>query len=273
MLTGAIGKNRYKKVKKCRIAAASALCTLIDAVLLVLFGYRFTGIRTGAAPAELLLAAWTAFGKKCVVQNGIILFFVTAALSAVFRILPFQNVGLFCCVGSLVLPLLKAGFCSLAAARQTREVIVPAALCRNGKEQKLSAFMDTGNRLHLYGSSLPVVVVEEKYIIDWIKEAGQEEPQKLVFMPYKGVGGTGLLHGVRVYFRMWRGSAGVIGGEVAAVAAGDELFSGCEYQMLLQPEVLKLPAERENRREDGQRQKGKTVVCVKDTQEGEKNVV
>lgn len=273
MLTGAIGRNRYKKVRKCRIAAVSALCALLDAALLAVFGFRLAGVMTAVALAELLLASWLAFGRSRVVQNSIVLFFVTAALSAIFRILPFRNIGLFCCAGSLALPFLEAGFSALTAAKQTRETLFPAMLCRNGEKQKLSALMDTGNRLRLYGYRIPVVVVEEKYIIDWIKEAERTEPQKLVFLPYKGVGGAGLLHGIRLHCTLWCESSGTIGGEVAAVAAGEGLFTGCEYQMLLQPEVLKLPAEQEKRWEDGQKQKGKTVVCVKDTQEGEKNVV
>ncbi|MCH5272207.1 MAG: sigma-E processing peptidase SpoIIGA [Lachnospiraceae bacterium] len=273
MLAGAIGRSRYKKVRKRRIAAVSALCTLLDAGWLVLFGFRFTGIMTAAALVELVLAAWLAFGKTRVVQNSIVLFFVTVVLSGIFQILPFQNVGLFCCVGSLLLPLLETGFYALTAARQTRETLFSAALCRNGKERELSALMDTGNRLRLYGSSLPVVVVEEKYIVDWMKEAEQTEPQKLVFLPYKGVGGTGLLRGVRLECTLRCKTGETIGGEVAAVAAKQALFAGCEYQMLLQPEVLRLPVKKEKRWENNQRQEGKTMVCVKDTQEGEKNVV
>ncbi|MGN1083759.1 MAG: sigma-E processing peptidase SpoIIGA, partial [Lachnospiraceae bacterium] len=222
---------------------------------------------------ELVPAAWLAFGKARALQNSIVLFFVTVGLSGVFHILPFRNIGFFCLVGSLVLPLLEAGFGALTAAKQTRETVFSATLCRNGERRELSALMDTGNRLRLYGSRLPVVVVEETYLADWIKDAERTESPKLVFLPYKGVGGTGLLHGVRLDCTLHRENGEAFGGEVAAVAAGHGLFSGCEYQMLLQPEVLQLPVKKEKRWEKEQRQKGKAVVGVKHTQEGERNVV
>ena len=99
---------------------------------------------------------------------------------------------------------------------------------------------------------MPVVVVDEKYLTDWIKEAECFMPQKLVVLPYKGVGGTGLLQGVRVQCTLLSETGERTEREVAAVAAGHKLFQGCAYQMILQPEVIQ---------------------CVKNTQEGAEHVV
>lgn len=114
--------------------------------------------------------------------------------------------------------------------------------------------MDTGNRLRYYGSTLPVVLVDEMYLDKWIKAAEYYMPQKLVFIPYKGVGGKGLLRGVKLRLEVIPPEGDAVCGEVAAVAAEHRLFRGCEYQIILQPEVL-------------------NMKCVTDTQEGVHNVI
>ena len=129
-----------------------------------------------------------------------------------------------------------------------------AKLCQGNEQKSLSAFMDTGNRLHFFGSSLPVVLVDEAYLNEWIKAAEHDMPQKLVFIPYKGVGGKGLLRGVKLRLEVTLREGEAVHGEVAAVAAEHRLFRGCDYQMILQPEVL-------------------IMKCVTDTQEGVHNVI
>ena len=79
-------------------------------------------------------------------------------------------------------------------------------------------------------------------------------PQKLVFIPYKGVGGKGMLRGVKLRLEIALCAGKEIRGEVAAVAAEHRLFRGCDYQIILQPEVL-------------------TMRCVTETQEGVHNVI
>ena len=79
-------------------------------------------------------------------------------------------------------------------------------------------------------------------------------PHRLVILPYKGVGGKGFLYGVRLHCMVTTENGGRVSGEVAAVAAEHSLFHGCEYQMILQPEVLALEG-------------------VSDTREGEQNVI
>ena len=118
----------------------------------------------------------------------------------------------------------------------------------------MTAFMDTGNRLRLFGRNLPVVLVDEVYLNDWITVAEKTMPQKVVVLPYKGVGGKGLLRGIRLHLQLINDEGDVINGEVAAVAAEHRLFQGCEYQMILQPEVL-------------------TMTSVTNTQEGVHNVI
>lgn len=226
-----------------------------------MLGYRIAEripfLFAGVALLEILLGAWLAFGKKNLLQNSVLLLVVTVLLSGFFSLLPIGNAGVFCLAGCLLLPLLKTGATSLFRAKQTESVMYRVALLRGEEEESLSALMDTGNRLRLYGSRMPVVLVDELYLADRIKEAEEKTPQKLVMLPYKGVGGTGLLRGVRLQCRLYLEKGDVIGGEVAAVAAEHKLFVGCTYQMILQPEVLLLPA----------------VACVKEIQEGERHVI
>ena len=156
--------------------------------------------------------------------------------------------------GTVLIPFLIEGGRALFRIKQTGASIYDVTLYQQDREKHFSALMDTGNRLRLYGSRIPVVLVDECCLKEWMKEAEQNTPQKLVFIPYKGVGGKGLLYGVRLYCCLRKEDGGVCYGEVAAVTAEHRLFQGCGYQMILQPEVL-------------------TMDCVKDTQEGEKNVI
>lgn len=247
-------------MRKRRLAVSALLCAIAD-VLAVVFGYRVAKqvpfLSLGVALLEIPIGAWGAFGKKYLLQNSVLLLVVTVLLSGFFSLLPIKNVGLFCLVGSLLLPLLQAGVTALLRAKQTERAIYRVALLRGEEEEPLSALMDTGNRLRLYGSRVPVVLVDETYLAERVKEAEEKTPQKLVMLPYKGVGGTGLLRGVRLQCRLYLENGDRIGGEVAAVAAEHRLFAGCAYQMILQPEVLGLPA----------------VTCGKEIQEGDRHVI
>ena len=73
-------------------------------------------------------------------------------------------------------------------------------------------------------------------------------------MNNKGVGGKGLLKGIRLRLELTVSEEKIINGEVAAVAAEHRLFGKCNYQMILQPEVL-------------------TMTCVINTREGVQNVI
>lgn len=252
-LVGTIGKKRFEKRKTKRILGAAFFCAVTDAVAVVLlygrgkvFGlWVFLFVLT-----EFFVGSRIAFGKQGVLQNGALLFVTTALLAGVFQIMPIKNVGLFCLFGTLLIPLLNAGIATLFRVKQIQNELYEAKLYRNEAEQCLSAFMDTGNRLRLYGSRIPVVLVDEIYLSEWLKEAQVYTPQKLVFLPYKGVGGKGLLHGIRLRCEIFLENGQRINGEVAAVAAEHKLFHGCRYQMILQPEVL-------------------SMVCVRNAQEGE----
>lgn len=249
------GNRGRQKVKRFRVPVAALICALTDAVALILGS--FTGISeallwSAVAILELVTASVIAFGRYRIIRNSIILLGTTALLAGIVQLLPVTNVGLYCLAGSVLLPAMKRGVTSLLYTRQTECMLYEAKLTQNGKEKALSAFMDTGNRLRLFGSNLPVVVVDEKYLTDWIKEAECFMPQKLVVLPYKGVGGTGLLRGVRVMCTLISKTGKEVETEVAAVAAGHKLFHGCTYQMILQPEV---------------------IACVSNTQEGEEHVI
>lgn len=208
----------------------------------------------GIGLTGMILGAGIAFGRQQLLQNSGILFGVTMLLAGFFQLLPIQNMGLFCLGGAVLLPLLLSGVRYVFREKQIQKWMYEAKLFQNQKEKCFTAFMDTGNRLRWYGSRIPVVLVDEIYLSEWIKEAETQQPQKLVLLPYKGVGGKGLLHGVRLRCILTLGNNRVLDGEVAAVAAEHKLFHGCEYQMILQPEVL-------------------TMVCVRNAQEGENNVV
>lgn len=234
------------------MVTAALLGALLDAVVLILF-YSRSGMRIPAIYAfiatELLISARIAYGKQGLLQNSLLLFVITALLAGLFQLIPVKHVGLFCMIGTLLLPCLVNGIRGLFRTRQVQQMLYEGVLYYNKQEKCMSAFMDTGNRLRFYGSGIPVVLVDEAVLSDWIKEAERIAPQKLVFLPYKGVGGKGLLRGVRLQCKIVTEKDGEINGEVAAVAAEHRLFHGCQYQMILQPEVL-------------------SMVCVRNTQEG-----
>ena len=257
-LTSTLIKNRSRKIKRRRLVCAALCCAGMDAGTVVLVSC-FGGIRNEllvflSAITGLVLGTFLSFGKRYVVRNGILLFTVTAFLSGIFQVMRVKNIGLFCMVGTLLLPLLREGVTTLFRSKQTDASVYEVTLYKQETKQSLSALMDTGNRLRLFGSRIPVVLVDECYLTEWIKEAEQKTPQKLVFIPYKGVVGKGLLHGIRLNCGFRKEGGELCYGEVAAVAAEHKLFYGCGYQMILQPEVL-------------------TMDCVKDTQEGEGNVI
>lgn len=245
-------------MKAGRLVAAALFCSGMDVgTIFVLFlygGYRIQVLLFGVAIVELFLGAWIAYGRKKFVQGGGLLFGITALFAGFFQIIPIRNVGLFCLMGAVLLPLLAGGIRLLFRTKQTQRWIYEAKLYQNGEEKVLFAFMDTGNRLRLPGSGMPVVLVDKTYLTEWINTAEQRVPQKLVFLPYKGVGGTGMLHGVRLQCALNTEDGKVLFGEVAAVAAEHRLFQNCEYQMILQPEILEM-------------------ACVADTQKGEKHVI
>lgn len=253
-----VGVICRKRVHKGRIAIAALCCAVADVALVIAGGGRLSEgsvwLRFGIGLFELVVAVGIAYGKQGIVSKSILLFGVTVLLAGFFQLVPICNVGIFCLVGTVLLPFVTGGIRAFLHARQTQTSIYEARLYQNEKEKSFSAFMDTGNRLRLYGSSVPVVLVDETYLAEWIKAAEQSMPQKLVFLPYKGVGGKGILRGVRLRCALTLENGQTLSGEVAAVAAEHRLFSGCAYQMILQPEVL-------------------TMDCVTDTQEGERNVV
>jgi len=257
-LGGTILQNRSYKIRKRKLVSAAFCCAVMDAGAMVMLfyqnGWSVPGVLLGVTLTELMLGAWIAYGRQCVLQNSILLFLITALLAGFFQAVPVRNVGLFCLVGTVLLPLLCGGVASLFRTKQTQSSIYEAKIYQNNEEKCLSAFMDTGNRLRLYGSRVPVVLVDETYLTEWIKVAERTMPQKLVILPYKGVGGKGLLHGVRLRCMLTAENGLRVAGEVAAVAVEHKLFHGCMYQMILQPEVL-------------------SMVCVTDTQEGESDVI
>lgn len=239
------------------MVTSALICALADAAAVVLlgsvgsaFGIMFLLI----AILEFGIASRIAFGKQDVMLNALLLFLVTALFSGLFQVLPIQNVGLCCLLGTVSLPIINSVIRVVFRSKQIQKELYEVKFYFKKTNQSLPAFMDTGNRLHLYGSQVPVVLVNEHYLTGWIKEARESMSQKLVFLPYKGVGGRGLLHGIRLQCEVFLENGQCIRGEVAAVAAEHKLFTGCRYQVILQPEVL-------------------SMGCVNGAQEGEKNVI
>lgn len=257
-LTGTIVRKRNIGKRKRRLITAAFCGTVLDTIPVVaLYGMEeryvawFYG---GSALLGLIAAAGIAYGRRAILTNGIVLFVVTVLMAGLFQLLSVRNIGLFCMIGTLLLPVLVFGITSFFRTKETHTWVYEARLLHNGETKGVSAFLDTGNRLRLYGSQLPVVLVDETYLTQWINEAEKTTPQKLVFLPYKGVGGKGLLRGIRLCCEVIPNEGTVLSGEVAAVAAEHRIFQGCEYQMLLQPEVL-------------------SMSCVKNTREGENYVI
>jgi len=257
-LVAAIGKKRYEKRKIGKMAIAALVCATADVVSVILIYEGESKVKGTLciliAVVEMFVGSRIAFGKQGFWFNGILLFAITAFLAGFFQIMPIRNAGLFCMLGTVLLPVANAVISEVFRSKQIQQDLYETKLYLNHSSQRLSAFMDTGNRLRLYGSRIPVVLVDETYLTDWIKAAEDAFPQKQVFLPYKGVGGKGILHGIRLHCEVLSENGRCIRGEVAAVAAEHRLFVGCRYQMILQPEVL-------------------SMVCVNDAQEGEKNVI
>lgn len=256
-LCGVICRGRSEKNKVRNMVTAALICTGLDTVSMIVFFYitkHKPVIGFSVSVLGIFLGGRIAYGRQKVLQTSAILFAVTVLFAGLFQLLPVKNVGLFCFIGTLCLPFCVAGIKGIFRTKQTQMSIYKAMLYQNEKKTCLSAFMDTGNRLRLYGSSVPVVLVDETYLAEWIKEAEERMPQKLVFLPYKGVGGKGILHGVKLRIALFPENGQMLSGEVAAMATEHRLFKGCMYQMILQPEVL-------------------SMVCVTNTQEGENNVV
>ncbi len=245
-LVAVIQYRRNRKAYGKRMLAGALMGAVADAVILIGLYRIFVnsmGIALLFVLTELVLVVLIAFGRRKLIGNTLLLMGATMFLSGFASAFPVQNIGLFCMAGSILLPLVNAGVKELFHNKQT-EVSLRQSEISNGREQRrLTALMDTGNRLRLYGTGIPVVLVDEEYVKEWVEEAKITAPQKYVVLPYKGVGGRGLLQGVRVQCKIFGDDQKVLSGEVAAVAAEHRLFSGCEYQMLLQPEVLELPGQ------------------------------
>ena len=237
---------------------AALCCTGLDTFITVWFLQRgIEGrmlVQLGTAIFGLILGAGIAYGRSMMMRGSFLLFGVTALAAGFFQTIPIRNVGFFCLIGTITLPLVSAGIEKLFRMKQTQNWFYEVSLFQNGDELPMSAFMDTGNRLRIPGSSVPVVLVDKEYLAKWIKEAECITPQKLVLLPYKGVGGRGLLQGIRLQCKVTLENGTAVNGTVAAMAAEHNLFQGCDYRMILQPEVL-------------------AMECVVDTQEGECNVV
>lgn len=252
-LAGVMLQGRCDKTKKGRWVLAALCCALFDTVTMFFFCVSGIGehitLNFIAAGLGLFLGAWIAYGKQKVIKGSVLLLGVTALMAGLLQMLPVKNTGLLCLVGTLLLPALMSLITRLFRAKQTQCFMYEVKLCQGAEEKHLTAFMDTGNRLRLPGSAMPVVLVDREYITEWMKTAEQTMPQKLVFLPYKGVGGKGILQGVRLHCILTREDGHKVSGEVAAVAAEHSLFQGCEYRMILQPEVM-------------------TMECVGATQEG-----
>ncbi len=257
-LAGVILRRRNVRKRKRRFVIAAFCSTVLDTISVVaLYGRKemYVGwLYWGIAILGLLSAAGIAYGRRMVLTNGFVLFVVTVLMGGLFQLLSIRNVGMFCLAGTLLLPVCVFGITSFLRVKETQTWVYEVRLLHKEEVKCLSAFLDTGNRLRLYGSQLPVVLVDETYLAEWINAAEKAMPQKLVFLPYKGVGGKGILRGIRLQCELNSGVGAVLTGEVAAVAAEHRLFQGCEYQMLLQPEVL-------------------SMSCVKNTREGEKYVI
>lgn len=257
-LTSVILQRKSNKFKKSRLVLAAICCGGIDTASLLMFIVLRTGegfiCRVLIAVAGLLLGARIAYGKQRVISGSVLLLGMTALLAGFLQLLPVKNIGLICLVGTLLLPFLLSRILQLFRTKQTQQFLYEAKLCQGAEEKRLSAFMDTGNRLRLPGSAMPVVLVDRTCLTEWIKMAERTMPQKLVFLPYKGVGGKGFLHGVRLHCTVIAEDGRQMSGEVAAVAAEHSLFVGCEYQMILQPEIF-------------------AMECVKNTREGEQYVI
>lgn len=245
-LVAVIRYRRNKKIYGKRMFAGALTGAVADAIFLIGL-YRIlvkgVGITLLFVFIELVIVVLIAFGRRKIIGNTLLLIGTTMFLSGFASAFPVRNAGLICMAGSILIPLVNAGVKELFHNKQTEESLRQSEISNGREQRRLTALMDTGNRLRLYGTGIPVVLVDEKYVKEWVEEARIMTPQKYVILSYKGVGGRGLLQGVRVQCKIFGDNQKVLSGEVAAVAAEHRLFLGCEYQMLLQPEVLELPGQ------------------------------
>lgn len=257
-LAGTILQSRTGKIKKRKLVVAAFCCAVMDTVSLIIFTVSETGVnfacRILLSVGGIFFGAWIAYGAQRIRKGSLLLFGVTTLMAGFFQILPVKNIGLFCLAGTLLFPFVISGLNMLFHTKQTQQFLYEAKLCMGTEVKSLCAFMDTGNRLRLPGSNMPVVLVEGSYLTEWIRTAETTMPQRLVILPYKGVGGKGFLYGVRLHCMVTTENGGRVSGEVAAVAAEHSLFRGCEYRMILQPEVF-------------------AMECANNAQEGENNVI
>ena len=227
------------KCRRIRIFLAAVSGALSD-----LFGPLFLTelypARIVLAAADLVIASVIAFGKYRVIRTAGILFLATALLGGVFSTFRIRNTGLFC-LGGCVLLAFGKGIAEHAKRRTTEQGFrYMVKLWFAGEERSFSAFLDTGNRLKLHGSDAPVMVAGKRCIEDWVKKAELFLPQKYICLPFCGVGGKGLLFGVRAECRITKEDGRVVyEGKTAVVNADLKQFAEKGFDLLLQPEFFR----------------------------------
>lgn len=183
----------------------------------------------------MILAVWLAFGKKRILWNTTRLVLITAFLAGVLSLFPEKSTIFLCFFAVLTTIVGSFLMKKFIFEHQTNASIYAVSLCFLSKTRVLYGFLDSGNRLRLPGSSLPVLVADEKLFREWLALAHTFCPQKLCVLPFHGVGGKGLLKGIKMGARMENQQEYT---EVAVVMAEHSLFRKKEYQMLLQTELL-----------------------------------
>lgn len=230
-------RNRQKKT--VHIAGVAALCTLLDLCGILFIGNYRIFVRYLFAAGEILLAVLLAFGQEGLLPNGVSLFFVTVLFGGFFSLFARRNTGLFC-LGAFLLFFVTRRLLSGIRQRKLEQGYTYEVSMRFMEEQRDgTAFLDTGNRLRLFGSSLPVIVARKGCLGDWIEKARDCCPQNYLCLPFHSVGGNGLFYGVKVECRVVSESGGLVfSGRAAVVGTDDKLFLGRKYDLLLQPEFL-----------------------------------
>lgn len=239
--------SERKKHQRKRIVAAAFVCSMADIIGIFLLHSDASEARLLFSAGELVWAVYFSFGKKRICRNTIGLLMMTMLLGGCFSLFKVRNTGLFCFFGGVLFLFVEMYVQKLWKKNTERGYLYETRLSFEGESREYTAYLDTGNRLKLYGSSLPVIVAREEQIEDWVIKSKLLCPQKYICLPFHGVGGKGLLYGVRVDCEITKEQGGcVYHGMAAVVGTQTRLFFGREYELLLQPEFFEVRYQTQN---------------------------
>lgn len=218
-ITGAVillltGKLSGYKPHKVRIAAGSVMCGIYSFILFVPLSWYMAVATKLIFSVVAVMAVYGAGTWRSVIKNAGVFYTVSFLMGGVtvalmyMTGLPFMTAN-----GSFVLKgvnfvqitagvavtwYLGSGMATMLKEKRLREnVIKEVEIYISGKMWKMKALIDTGNFLKDPLTGYPVAVVSKSYAETIKSETGNAMMKKLHVIPYKSVGRSGLMYGVR----------------------------------------------------------------------------